>query len=198
MSLKKLPRSFYLRPTLTVAKDLLGKFLIRRIDNQQLIGRIVEVEAYLGEKDAASHAYRGQTPRNEIMFREGGYLYVYFTYGMHYCCNVVTESAGKGRAVLLRAVEPTEGIETMRTLRKFRGKKKDDRELTNGPAKLCEAFGIAREENGTDLLGNKIILATDGTTIPRSMIAASPRIGISDAVEHEWRFYVRGNPFVSR
>jgi len=198
MSLKKLPRSFYLRPTLTVARDLLGKLLIRRIDDEQLMGRIVEVEAYLGEKDAASHAYRGKTLRNEVMFREGGYLYVYFTYGMHYCCNVVTEEAGKGRAVLLRAVEPVEGIDTMRRFRKFRGKKKDDRELTNGPAKICQAFHIAREQNGTDLLSDEIFLVIDGSVIPRSMVLSSRRIGISEAIEHEWRFHVRGSPFASR
>ncbi len=198
MALKKLPRSFYLRPTLTVARDLLGKLLIRETGDAQLIGRIVEVEAYLGEKDAASHAFKGETRRNETMFREGGYLYVYFTYGMHYCCNVVTEAAGKGRAVLLRGVEPLEGLETMRKLREFRGKKRDDRELTNGPAKLCQAFGIGRAENGTDLTGDEVFLATDGVAVPRPMVVASPRIGITEATEHEWRFYVRGNPFVSR
>jgi DNA-3-methyladenine glycosylase len=198
MPIKQLDRSFYLRPTIRVARDLLGKLLIRRSGGERLAGRIVEVEAYLGEKDAASHAYRGRTQRNEVMFREGGYLYVYFTYGMHYCCNVVTEGEGKGRAVLLRGIEPVEGIETMRRFRDFRGKKKDDRDLTNGPAKLCEAFGIARAENGLDLTAGDIILATDGNAVARSMIAASPRIGISEGTEHEWRFYIKGNLFVSR
>src|SRR5437660_1070396 len=166
----KLPRSFYLRPTLTVAKDLLGKNLFRRIGNRFLIGKIVEVEAYLGELDPASHAYRGMTPRNEVMFRAGGHLYVYFTYGMHFCCNVVTEQKGKGRAVLLRAVEPVEGIDLMvrnrewtgigksQTAGHFRDPQKGNQRaippnLTNGPAKLCQAFGIARNQNGTDLLG---------------------------------------------
>ena len=111
--LNKLSREFYLRPTLKVAKDLIGKFLVRRLNGKLLIGRIVEIEAYLGEKDPASHAYKGKTKRNEVMFGEGGHLYVYFTYGMHFCSNVVTEQEGIGHAVLLRAVEPLQGLETM-------------------------------------------------------------------------------------
>src|ERR1700741_2664024 len=148
MKFKKLPRSFYLRPTLVVAKDLLGKYLVRKFRRQYLIGKIVEVEAYLGEKDPASHAYRGITKRNEVMFREGGHLYVYFTYGMHFCSNIVTEEEGIGHAVLLRAVEPIEGVNLM--MKRRNGTLEN---LTNGPAKLCQAFGITRKENGTDLLG---------------------------------------------
>jgi DNA-3-methyladenine glycosylase len=193
---KPLSRSFYLRPTITVAKDLLGKYLVRRIPKKLLVGRIVEVEAYLGEKDPASHAYRGKTKRNEVMFKEGGHLYVYFTYGMHFCCNVVTEEAGKGRAVLLRAVEPMEGVEVMRKNRGFGSERKDYWNLTNGPAKLCEAFGIQREMNGTSLLGRELFL-TDGEEIPKSKIGSSTRIGVKNGAEKKWRFYLKGSPFVS-
>jgi DNA-3-methyladenine glycosylase len=180
-----------------VAKDLLGKYLIRRLQKQLLVGRIVEVEAYLGEKDPASHAYRGKTKRNEVMFREGGYLYVYFTYGMHFCCNVVTEEAGKGRAVLLRAVEPIQGVEEMRNKRGFGSDRKDYWNLTNGPAKLCEAFGIQREMNGIDLLGDELFLV-EGEKISGLTIGSSIRIGVKNGADKKWRFYVRGNPFVSK
>lgn len=192
--LHPLPRSFYRRPTLAVAQDLLGKYLVRRIGREFLIGRIVEVEAYLGKRDPASHAYRGKTKRNEVMFREGGHLYVYFTYGMHYCANVVTRSEGVGEAVLLRAVEPVQGIGLMKRRRR-RGS--NDRELTNGPAKLCEAFGIGRKENGTDLSGSGIMICRRRGE-HRPPLARSTRIGISAGIEHRWRFFVRGNPWVSR
>lgn len=195
-SQNKLPRSFYLRATLTVAKDLLGKYFVRKLNNQTLVGKIVEVEAYLGEKDPASHTYRGQTKRNEVMFKEGGHLYVYFTYGMHFCANVVTEKEGIGHAVLLRAIEPVEGIELMRKNRGF-STDKPDKNLTNGPAKLCEAFGIAREENGTDLLGNKIFF-TAGESISNNRIMVSRRIGIKRAIEKKWRFYIKDNDNISK
>ena len=200
---QKLPRSFYLRPTFIVARDLLGKHLVRCIRRTRLIGKIVEVEAYLGEKDPASHAYRGLTKRNEVMFREGGHLYVYFTYGMHHCCNVVTEEEGTAGAVLLRAIEPVEGIETMRKNRGWsagvleKWSMHQQVNLTNGPAKLCEALGIGRAENGTDLLGDQIYI-TKGTMIARSTIVASTRIGITNASEKKWRFYIRGNPWISK
>lgn len=192
-----LPRSFYLRPTLTVARDLLGKYLVRRVGKKFLVGKIVEVEGYLGDKDPASHAYRGKTKRNEVMFMEGGHLYVYFTYGMHFCCNVVTEEEGKGRAVLLRAVEPHEGIEVMRKNRSFEPNRRDHWNLTNGPAKLCEAFGIRREMNGTNLLGQTIFL-TEGEEVPRSKIGSSTRVGVKNGADEKWGFYVKGSRFVSR
>ena len=203
MRFKKLPRSFYFDPTLTVAKELLGKHFCRRMGNKLLIGKIVEVEAYLGEKDPASHAYRGKTKRNEVMFRPGGHLYVYFTYGMHFCANVVTEKEGVAHAVLLRAVEPMEGIEMM-----IQNRSKGQRGLverwnngmlnglTNGPAKLCEAIGIARAQNGTDLLGDEIFVV-EGEPIPKPQVVTSTRIGIRNAVERKWRFFVKGNRFVS-
>ena len=213
MPYKKLPCSFYLRPTLIVAKDLLGKYLVRQLGQIMLIGKIVEVEAYLGEKDPASHAYRGKTTRNEVMFKNGGHLYVYFTYGMHFCANIVTEEEGIGHAVLLRAVEPIKGIEVMKRKRKFTRQKDppdswrassgqasdemDYRMLTNGPAKLCQAFGIERTENGTDLLGSVIFLS-EGEKTPPSYIVSTTRIGITNGSEKKWRFYLKGNPFVSR
>ena len=192
-----LPRSFYLRPTLKVARELLGKYLVRRTRRGDLIGRIVEVEAYLGERDPASHAYNGRTPRNEVMFRKGGHLYVYFTYGMHFCSNVVTEDEHIGRAVLLRAVEPVRGKEIMIRRRGARRPGIKEHDLTNGPAKLCQAFRIARRQNGADLCGNEIYVAK-GTKIAPSSIGVSPRIGISRAVRRRWRFYIKGNPWVSR
>ena len=193
-----------MRPTLAVARDLLGLFLVRRIGRQILIGKIVEVEAYLGEKDPASHAYRGKTRRNEVMFREGGYLYVYFTYGMHFCCNVVTESEGKGRAVLLRALEPMEGIRTM-IQNRYRSTVRNPPErnallrwVCSGPARLCQAMGIARENNGADLCGDSIWIGRRSRRPSRQPIERSHRIGISNGREHLWRFSLKGSPFVSQ
>ncbi len=139
------------------------------------------------------------------MFGEGGHAYVYFTYGMHYCFNVVTEREGYPAAVLIRAVEPIEGIEEMRKNRRFTrpkdggqaGDERDKRKLTNGPAKFCRAFGIRREMNGTDLTRDELFL-TKGKDIPRSKIGSSRRVGIRNGMEKKWRFYVRGNRFVSR
>ena len=205
MKLKKLSRSFYLRPTLTIAKDLLGKYFVRTYNGRRLVGKIVEVEAYLGERDPASHAYRGKTKRNEVMFWEGGHLYVYFTYGMHFCANVVTREKGIAEAVLIRAVEPMQGIEMMR---KNRGEKWSTGvlekwgnartvDLTNGPAKFCKAFAIQRKHNGTNLLGDEIFIA-EGTYISKSKIVATTRIGIKNGMEKKWRFYIKENPCVSR
>lgn len=193
----KLPRAFYLRSTLTVAADLLGRYLVKRTLTGRLVGRIVEVEAYLSAMDPASHSYNGKTPRNEVMFDRGGHLYVYFTYGMHFCSNVVTGEEGTGHAVLLRAVEPLEGTDAMRKSRGLKSSGKPEPLLTNGPAKLCQAFSIGRSENGLDLLGNTIYLTT-GEPCPRSSIVRSRRIGIRKGVEHRWRFFVKGNRFVSR
>lgn len=192
--LRKLPRPFYLQPTLTVAKNLLGKYLVRKTPRTTLIGKIVEVEAYMGERDPASHAYRGKTKRNEVMFWQGGHLYVYFTYGMHYCANVVTGNEDIAHAVLLRAVEPVEGIGFMK---QQRGSHMQDRMLTNGPAKLCQAFAVDRKANGADLLGNVIFIA-EGERISPSHILSSRRIGITRAMNHRWRFYVGDNRWVSR
>jgi DNA-3-methyladenine glycosylase len=225
----KLSRSFYLRPTLEVARDLLGKFIVCRHRGRRLIGRIVEAEAYR-EGDPASHTFRGKTKRNEVMYSKGGHLYVYFTYGMHFCANVVTRKEGIGEAVLIRAVEPIEGIEVMMknrfpthhpTIHQFPPKAPAPKgsfgpamrsggdaplaqtdhqflfNLTNGPAKFCQAFGISREQNGTDLVGNTIYLV-NGETIPRSRIGRSTRIGVTNGGEERWRFFVKGNEWVSR
>ncbi len=209
--MKPLPRSFYLRPTTHVARDLLGKYFVRKLKGKTLVGRVIETEAYC-EGDLASHSYRGKTKRNEVMFGRSGYLYVYFTYGMHFCANVVTREEGIGEAVLIRAVEPVEGIEVMMKNRqrgtgageKRGSTKRIDGEatkelanLTNGPAKFCEAFGIGRKENGTDLLGDEIFIA-HGEKIAASTIGRSTRIGIRNGTEKKWRFFVKGNRWVSR
>lgn len=199
---RKLPRSFYLRPTLDVARDLPGKYFIHKTGGKLIVGRIVEVEAYR-ENDPASHSYRGMTERNKVMFEEGGHLYVYFTYGMHYCANVVTGRKGRGEAVLIRAVEPVEGIDVMAKNRGIlsRSSPFPAPQLTNGPAKVCEAFGITRKHNGIDLCGNEMYIAA-GPSFPsrnsRFTICPSPRIGIRDAREKKWRFFIRGNRWVSR
>ena len=193
--MKKLPRSFYTRSALRVAKDLLGKILVRKIGRATFAGRIVEVEAYGGSTDPASHAYRGKTKRNEVMFGQGGHLYVYFTYGMHFCANVVTGNNDEGEAVLIRAIEPLTGIARMKKNRGLAEVRHLYR-LTNGPAKLCEALGIKREDNGTDLRGNKIFLIEG--EVSRSAIGTSSRIGITRAKEKKWRFFLKGNGWVSR
>lgn len=190
---KPLPASFYTRPTLVVARDLLGRYLVRRIGTTLLAGRIVEVEAYRGSDDEASHAFRGRTPRNEVMFWKGGHLYVYFTYGMHYCANIVTGPAGQAGAVLLRSVAPVEGIEF---LRRNRPRALNDRNLTNGPAKLCEAFSLSLADNGQRLTGPLVCIAR-GTPPAPSRRARSVRLGITNGREKKWRFYERGNPWVS-
>ena len=207
--MKPLSRSFYLRPTLQVARDLLGKKIVRKIGTKLLIGKIVEVEAYC-KGDAASHAFRGRTKRNDVMFWEGGHLYVYFTYGMHLCANVVTGNEGIGEAILIRAVEPLTGIEVM-TKNRFPNlcaegayasgvqslNHKSLINLSNGPAKFCQAFGISREENGLNLLNSEITI-TDGDQIPLKFIKRSSRIGIQQGLEKKWRFFIAGNQWVSK
>ena len=187
-------RRFYLRPTLVVARELIGCTLVRKTRRGILAGRIVEVEAYLGRRDPASHSYRGRTARNDVMFWEGGHLYVYFTYGMHYCCNVVTGKEGLGHAILIRALEPTAGIaEMMRN----RGAAQALPDLCRGPARICQAMRITRQENGTDLCGSTIWIGS-GRNLPRLHVSRSPRIGIRRGKEHLWRFTMTGSPFLSR
>ena len=189
-SLPPLPRTFYARPTVEVAHALLGKLLVRRPPDRAgapRVARIVEVEAYLGERDAASHARRGPTPRAAIMFGPPGFLYVYLIYGMHHCMNVVTETDGVAGAVLLRAAAPVEGVPDLK------------RPLT-GPGKLCAGLAITRRDNGLDLTtGGDFYLADAGAPPPRR--AASARIGVAYAgawAARKLRFYIRGNPYVSK
>jgi DNA-3-methyladenine glycosylase len=190
---KRLPRSFYRRDPREVAPDLLNKVLIAR-DGRA--ARIVETEAYCGPFDAAAHSYRGQTPRNAVMFGEPGLLYVYFTYGMHYCCNAVCGELGEGVAVLIRAAEPIAGLDLIRAARPAA---KRDRDLCSGPARLCQAFGIDRRLDGADLVtaDHGLAIIDDGVP-PPDVPAVGPRIGIRHAAEEPWRYYVRGNPHVSK
>ncbi len=164
------------------AKRLLGCVLEREVDNHILRGRIVEVEAY-DQTDAASHSYKGKTERTAVMFGPAGYLYVYFTYGMHYCCNVVVGQEGEGAAVLIRAVEPLKGEDIMLQNRHGRG----GDELANGPAKVCQAFGIDKRLNGHDLRELPLRLFL-GKPVEPQRITATPRIGISQAKDVPWRF----------
>ncbi len=187
-----LPRSFYNRPTDTVARELLGKYLVRRLGDEYLIGKIVETEAYIGEDDPACHAARGYTNRTSIMYGPPGYAYIYFIYGMYNCLNAVTEREGFPAAVLIRALEPVRGIERMKTFRQ----RADLHSLTNGPGKLCQALQVDRSLNGTDLC-DEILFITPGEDIPEHQIMRTSRIGIRKGVEHPWRFFIADNPFVS-
>ena len=176
--------------SVAVAPRLLGSLLIRETPAGLMVGKIVETEAY-HQRDAASHSYRGQTPRNSVMFGPAGVAYVYFTYGMHYCFNVVTGHAGEGSAVLIRAIEPVEGRELMRANRGGR----DD--ATNGPAKLCQALGIDRALNSHDLSRPPLQLLLQ-PELDQKDIVQTTRIGISRERHQPWRFYIKDNPFVSK
>ncbi len=186
-----LPRDFYAQPTLLVAEQLLGKLLVRVVRKGEITGRIVEVEAYIGEEDPACHAARGPTRRNSIMYGEPGHAYVYFTYGMHYMLNFVTEPEGFPAAVLIRALEPLDGVGLMRRSRKRRA----TRELTSGPGKLCQALKIDLSLNGADLCRPPLYVEDSGTR-PEKIIWAE-RVGIREGCDRLWRCYVAGNPFVS-
>jgi DNA-3-methyladenine glycosylase len=188
-----LPRDFYRRDPREVAPDLLNKVLV---STDGRAARIVETEAYCGPLDAAAHTYRGKTPRNAVMFGEPGLLYVYFTYGMHYCCNAVCGEEGEGVAVLLRAAEPIAGLGLIRAARPAA---KRDRDLCSGPARLCQAFGIDRKQDGADLVipDHGLAIVDDGVPPPKDPVVG-PRIGIRHAAEEPWRWYVRGNPHVSK
>jgi len=201
--LQPVPRRFYDRDPKVVAPQLLGKILVRRQGRKLLAGRIVEVEAYLGEDDPASHAFRGATDRNRVMFGPPGFAYVYFTYGMHYCANVTCLGGGTPGAILIRALEPIAGIEEMALNRDLNLSLETEhvrvlRALTSGPARLCEALDITRtRDDGKDLSSPKSDLWIASDRSRYGAIACGPRVGITQAADWPLRFYVVGNPFVS-
>lgn len=182
--MRKLPRAFYDRDTITVARDLLGKYLVHAARGVERIGRIVEVEAYLGPHDLAAHSARGLTERTKVMFGPPGHAYVYMIYGMYFCMNVVTERAGHASAVLLRAVEPVTNID----------------ERTQGPGLLCRAMRIDKRLNGHDLTGKNFYIAAPTQPEPMTIVKR-PRVGVDYAghwARRHLRFYIKGNPFVSK
>ena len=195
----RLGKGFYSYSTLSLARQLVGKRLVRALGGARLAGRIVEVEAYIGQEDLACHARCGRTTRNAVMFGPPGRAYVYFTYGMHWLLNVVTEHEGLPAAVLIRALEPLEGIEIMQRNRQ----RPELRELCRGPARLTQALGIKGEMNGANLCARDGALWIEDTPLmDESDIACGPRIGLGKTPEpwlsKPWRFYAAGNPFVSR
>lgn len=198
--MRKLPRNFYLKDALFLSKEILGKHLVHNSPSGKTIGKIVETEAYLGEDDPASHTYgRGVTERTKVHYKEGGYAYVYQIYGMYFCFNIVCGKRGEPYCVLIRALEPVEGIEIMEKRRKMYSLD-NLRELTNGPGKLCQAMGITKALYGENLCGN-ILYLLEGEKIKPSLIASTPRIGIDytgEAKHYPWRFFIKGNGFVSK
>ena len=190
----RLGRAFYARPSATVARDLLGRILVREVEGRRLAVRIVETEAY-AQDDPASHSFRGRTPRNATMFGPPGHAYVYFVYGMHWCVNVVTGSSGEGSAVLIRAGEPLEGVDAMAEARGIA----DPERLCRGPANLARALGIDGSLDGADLLrGDGGLHVHAGSPPPPGDVRATPRIGIREGVELPWRFVVGGDRWASR
>lgn len=174
------------------ATRLLGCHLMRELDGQRAVVKIVETEAY-DQTDAASHSYKGRTPRTDVMFGPSGFLYVYFTYGMHYCCNVVVGTEGEGAAVLIRAVEPLSGTDLLG----LRRPRQTGIQLTNGPAKLCQALGIDKRLNGHDLTESPLQLIMQ-PVVAQTDVVQTTRVGISQAKDVPWRFYLKGNPYVSK
>lgn len=196
MKIKPLPRTFFSRKTDQVARELLGKYIVRKIDHRVLIGKIVETEAYTGD-DPASHAFIGKTPRTRALFETPGHAYIYFIYGNHYCLNIVAHSKEHAGGVLIRALEPISGIEYMKKCRHVT----DERQLTNGPGKLTQALHITKNLYGQDMTKKEDLFV--GEIIPKEKtefvsIVATPRIGISKARDILWRFIIEGNPWLSR
>lgn len=197
--IRPLDRVFFARDPRRVARELLGKVLVRNTRGSPLTARIVEVEAYLGGNDPAAHAFAGRTPRNAVLFGSPGYAYVYFIYGNHYCLNVSCQAEGKGAGILFRALEPLAGIEEMARARGIRVSRPADLpKLTSGPGRLSEAFGVTRErDNGHDLTlaSNSLWIGEDG--FRASGIRTTPRIGITKAADKPLRYILAGSPFVS-
>ena len=192
LELRRLGRRFYQRRVIDVARGLLGKLLVRIIDQEVLVGRIVEVEAYGGVDDPASHARHGITERNKIMYMDGGLAYIYLAYGIHYLLNVTAEPKGRAGAVLIRALEPLMGLDAMKKNRGI----DDLRLLTSGPGRLTKALRIDGRLNGADLTSCKELFIAVDEGFRRFRMGSSPRIGVKD--ERRWRFYISGNPFVSK
>jgi DNA-3-methyladenine glycosylase len=190
---KPLPRSFYARDTLVVAKELLGKILVRQLSEGAIKAKIVEVEAYKGREDPASHAYKRRTPRNQLMFGKAGFSYIYFIYGNHYCLNVTTEREGIPGAVLIRAVEIIDGVELAQKNRMA----KSLIDLSNGPGKLTKALNITKSQNGIDLTTSQRLFIVNSHAKESFEMATSKRKGIKTGIEKPWRFYVKDNEFVS-
>ena len=197
--MKSLPRSFYDRDTLVVARELLGCLLVHQDGGRRVSGRIVEVEAYHGEEDPACHAAAGLTARTAPLYGRPGFGYVYRIYGMYHCFNVVTRAEGHPSAVLVRALEPVEGLDSMRARRAARRRTPEaelaDRDLASGPGKLCDALGITLEQNRADLLRSP--LRVEPGEAPDAVVW-TPRVGITVGTDRFWRCFVKGSPHVSR
>jgi DNA-3-methyladenine glycosylase len=181
-----LESKFYLQDTLTVAEQLLGKYVVRRKGRNEWVGKIVETEAYIGQYDPGSHAYRGLTPRTKIMFGPGGFAYIYFTYGMHFMLNAVTEKEGFPAAVLIRALEPVRGFND------------HDPRPASGPGKLCKSMMIDKSLNGISLQSNELSITRGRKSNEHHEIRWSTRIGLTAGQDKVWRVYLYGNPYVSR
>ena len=198
---KRLSQDFYNNDTLTVSQRLLGKRIVRNLNGIVLEAMIVETEAYIGTVDAAAHSFRGITERNKIMWEDGGKLYIYQIYGMYFCMNVITEPKGTPAGVLIRAVEPLKNIDTMARLRKIDLTKTKPFALTSGPGKVCQALGITKADNGTNLIIDNNITITEYKDIDEFQIAVTPRINIDyapEAAKYPWRFFIKDNPYVSK
>ena len=194
--MRKLPDKFFARKTNLVAKDLLGQYLVRKINNKEIICRITEVESYIGPKDKASHASKGRTSRTEIMFGPAGRFYVYLIYGMYYCLNLITEDKDFPAAILIRSVEPISNLEIIKKNRKINNNiaaKNILKNLTNGPGKLCQALNITKEFNGKKF-NQDLYIADSGEKIPKNKIISAKRLNINYAQEYKeklWRFYIK-------
>ncbi len=209
--MKKLPKTFYNRDTITVAQELLGKFLIHNCDGEEYVGMITETEVYVGFDDKASHAFKGKTKRNYPMFEAAGIAYIYMIYGMYYCLNIVTEKEGFPAAVLIRALEPlvvshpdperSEGKGSLKILPPTVCRSQNNIKFTNGPGKLCRWMQIDRNLNGADLIKSKELYIASPPKKEKIEIIKSKRVGVGYAgpyAHYHWRFYIKNNSYVSK